>query len=488
MKTLAIVCAGFLGGCQSLWGTLSVPNPDNCVSTPSLCLGDEICDLQEQICHPALSLYAVTPNLVPTRGGGTVKLLGERFLPGIQVDWQGITIADVNLISSTEMTFSLPTSQQGAWWTPIALRNPTLHSVRRDDLFSYYSESLGFSASSLSGQQNPRRMAVGDWNSDGRRDVAYTSTSDTAVVLSLGNGDGTLGSSRFTSIGSALQRPHDLLAIDADGDSKLDLIVAVADGVQTLLGDGKGGFATGPAMKTGARPALLALLRQGPSDQRTLVVADGGDKTISVLSLQKDGTYGTPQVIATAILASEMWTGDSTGDGFDEIFAVDNLAVRVLQRDGLGGYSNDMVATPGCAVQGISLADLNLDGRLDVAVACTKGLLTLRNQAGTLVPEPLLIPTRSPSAHLLAADLSGDGWPELIFGDTVGKTTFALLSDRQGGYLVPTQISTEDPGSTQNSSIYAIADFDGDHKTDLAIGSPEAGNSAKLVLLTNRSP
>ena len=136
----------------------------------------------------------------------------------------------------------------------------------------------------------------------------------------------------------------------------------------------------------------------------------------------------------------------------------------------------------------MSLADLNFDGRLDLVVSCNKGLLTFRNQAGTLVPDPLLLPSRSPSAHLLATDLSGDGWPDIVFGDTVALSTFALLADRQGGYLPPTLVTTDSADSLFNSSLYAVSDFDGDHKPDLAIGNPSASNPVKVIIATNRSP
>jgi hypothetical protein len=488
MKRLAILFAGFLGGCQSLWGSLNVPNPDNCVSNPTLCLADEVCDLQEQICHPALALYAVTPKSVPTSGSGSVKLLGERFLEGIQVDWQGVAISDVKLVSSTELTFTLPMSQQSSWWTPITVRNPTGHSVQREDLFSYYSESLNFSAVLRTISQNPRRMAVGDWNHDGRMDVAYTCSSESVLILLPGKGDGTLGTPELTSLGTSTQKPQDLLAIDADGDSKLDLIVAVLDGVQTLRGDGKGGLVPGPSMKTGTIPSLLALVRQPDNDKRTLVVSDNTDKTLSLVALRKDGSYETPQVIATSIFPTELSAGDITGDGFDEVFAMESPLLWVFKRNGLGGYSAEVLPTPGCAAQGMSLADLNFDGRLDLVVSCNKGLLTFRNQAGTLVPDTLLLSARSPSAHLLATDLSGDGWPDIVFGDTVALSTFALLADRQGGYLPPTLVTTDSADSLFNSSLYAVSDFDGDHKPDLAIGNPSVSNPVKVIIATNRSP
>lgn len=488
MKRLAILFAGFLAGCQSLWGNLDIPNPDNCVSNPTLCLADEVCDLQEQICHPALALYAVTPKSVPTSGSGSVKLLGERFLEGVQVEWQGTAIGDVKLVSSTELTFTLPMAQQSSWWTPITVRNPTGHSVRRDDLFSYYSESLSFVQSHIYTAQNPRRMAVGDWNQDGRMDVAYTSGSEAVLVLLPGKGDGTLRPAEFISIGTSTQRPQDVLAIHADGDSNLDLIVAVLDGLQTLRGDGKGGFVPGPTVSIGTRPSLIALVRQPDNDPRTLVVADTIDKTLSLVGLSKDGSYDKPQVMATGIFAAELSTGDITGDGFDEVFVMDSPLLRVYKRNGLGGYSDEVLPTPGCTAQGMSVADLNLDGRLDLVVSCAKGLLTFLNQAGTLVPGPLLVSTRSAASHLLATDLSGDGWPDIVFGDTVAQSTFALLADRQGGYLPPTLVTMNSADSLVNPSIYLASDFDGDHKPDLVVGNSAASNPIKVLIATNRSP
>ena len=93
-------------------------------------------------------------------------------------------------------------------------------------------------------------LAAGDFNGDGKLDIATVSFNENVVNVFLGNGDGTFtGAYSYTFSGSP-NSPISIIAADVNGDSKLDLVVvnynslSVSSGgtVSVFFGNGDGTF------------------------------------------------------------------------------------------------------------------------------------------------------------------------------------------------------------------------------------------------------
>ena len=87
----------------------------------------------------------------------------------------------------------------------------------------------------------PESGVAGDFNGDGKLDLAVTSADKNSVSVLFGNGDGTFQASVDYSTGTF---PVGSAAVDVNGDGKLDLLVPclLSNGVSVLLGNGNGTF------------------------------------------------------------------------------------------------------------------------------------------------------------------------------------------------------------------------------------------------------
>ncbi|HEY5329457.1 MAG TPA: FG-GAP-like repeat-containing protein [Acidobacteriaceae bacterium] len=169
----------------------------------------------------------------------------------------------------------------------------------------------------------PNGVAVGDFNGDGKLDAAVANGGSpkypySGVTVSLGNGDGTFTQANASPI-SLGQNLSAIVAGDFNGDGKLDLAVADQTGnaVLILLGNGNGTFQPPISIATGNGPAAMVEGDFNNDGKLDLAIANYGDGTVTLLLGNGDGTFtqasGSPWIVGKGPFA--IAAADFNGDG-----------------------------------------------------------------------------------------------------------------------------------------------------------------------------
>ena len=143
------------------------------------------------------------------------------------------------------------------------------------------------------------------------------------------------------------------------------------------------------------------------------------------------------------------------------------------------------------APSAVAVADLNGDGRPDLAIANHErpyATVLLADGKGGFAQGPRAQVEVRPHVHSVAAvDMDGDGKPDLVFNDMAGARVVWLRGKGDGSFGAPTNL----PAGSKGHAYFNVqaADLDGDGKPDLVVPahpSPEVavlfGNGKRALL------
>src|SRR5205814_478251 len=131
----------------------------------------------------------------------------------------------------------------------------------------------------FSAPENPVSVAVGDFNGDGKQDIAVANNGvppptsrPGSVYILLGNGAGNFGVTNFGAFGL----PNSVAGGDFNGDGKQDLAVAnnSSNNVSILLGDGAGNFGAPTNFGAGGNASSVAVGDFNGDGKQDLAVAN----------------------------------------------------------------------------------------------------------------------------------------------------------------------------------------------------------------------
>ncbi len=322
---------------------------------------------------------------------------------------------------------------------------------------------------------DPVTLAAGDFNGDGKQDVAYLDGSSPSLLhILLGNGDGTFqhGSDIVLPLGVG----GAITVADVNNDGHQDLLIGGGSQFQAelavLLGQGNGNFAAPIVSQFGGNTASFANIPfifgvadfngDGAAD---VIVTDPQNGVIYSLLGDNTGSFVLKSTFGNSGAPAEVFTGDFNGDGHPDFLVHSFAAANVTVYLGLG----DGTFQPGVSYTGpdhisiVVLADMDGDGHLDMVVngfsntisilrGNPDGTFATTSSGDTTVAGPLF-------SLVTVTDLNGDGIPD------------AVISSANGIGILPGQGSFKFGPVTYfaDGSSPVFADFNSDAHTDFAV-------------------
>ncbi len=238
-----------------------------------------------------------------------------------------------------------------------------------------------------------------------------------------------------------------------------------------------------------------------------LIVANFGDNTVSVLlNTTAPGattsSFATQQTFAAGNDPISVTAADVNGDGKPDLIVANEAgAVSVLLNTTAPGAATPSFATRQTFAVGgepvsVTAADVNGDGKPDLIVANEVGAVsvllnttpapTTTFDANSFATQQTFA-TGSEPFSVTAADVNGDGQPDLIVANYNSNTVAVLLNTTAPGAATPS-FATQQTFATGGEPIsVTAADINGDGKPDLIVanyGSNGAGNTVSVLLNT----
>jgi hypothetical protein len=278
---------------------------------------------------------------------------------------------------------------------------------------------------------NPVSIAHGDFNGDGKQDLATADQYASEVSVLLGNGDGTFQAHQEYATGN---EPLALAVADVNGDGNLDIITVNynANTISVLLGNGDGTFKTHVDYATGKGPMGLAIGDFNGDGKLDVVVANNTDSTVSILLGNGDGTFQTAVPFATAIGPTCVAVGHFvTGKNIlDLAVGTSSKLASVLLGAGNGTFQNHVDYAVGAGSVAIAVADLNASPDLSLVVANENDntVSTLVGSGTGTFKAESVFPTNTAPVGLAIGDFNQDGKLDVAVPSNTGNTV-SLLSD-----------------------------------------------------------
>ncbi|MGH7130447.1 MAG: FG-GAP-like repeat-containing protein [Phycisphaerales bacterium] len=288
---------------------------------------------------------------------------------------------------------------------------------------------------------NPRGAAVADFNHDQIDDLAVVynggGPANTRLAIMISNGNGTFQTPALYPIAS---QPFQLRVADFNHDGNPDIANLCGCGsISILLGNANGTFQPYTSHASGTFWSGLAVADMNGDGALDLVLttnlapSGAGQVGVAFGVPPHSASFGPVNSHPTGWFSAwEAAVGHFNSDGTPDIVVTSRLnnRVNVMLNDGAGVFTAQPAPFSGVQPQDLVVADFNGDGVLDVAVANWGGSsVTVHAGNGSGgLASGIAFPVSANPNSITVADMNNDGKPDIITGDQTGGNASILLN------------------------------------------------------------
>lgn len=349
---------------------------------------------------------------------------------------------------------------------------------------------------------NPYSVAVGDFNGDGKQDLAVANLNGGTVSVLLRNAANNGFDAKIDyAVGN---NPSSVAVGDFNSDGKQD-IVAVNSGSQSsvsvlLRNAANNGFEPKADYLVNLYPTAVAVADFNGDGRQDIVTTsqDSGQSSTTPVSvlLRNSSNDGFENVVSyqVGLESISITVGDFNGDGKADIATAangDDSGISVLLRNAANNgfdLQQQYVYTGG--LYSIVTGDFNADGKQDIAVSAPYNntntvFVILRNAANNGFDSAIGYPVANNPVSLAVGDFNNDGRQDLVSANDFNGSV-SILTRKSDNSGFNSKIDYSFGGS--NPYSVAVGDFNGDNRQDIATANYGSNNVSVLQRVCNQPP
>ncbi len=358
-----------------------------------------------------------------------------------------------------------------------------------------FAQSVSFTTNSYKMGGLGIYVAVADFNGDGKPDLITGSIAPvggpTTVVAFTNNGGGVFGSNATLAVAIDLAG---VVTGGVNGGGKPDLVFAsdFANTLTVVTNNGSGVYGSNATYSVGNYPLRVTAADINGDGKVDLICGNETGRSVTVLTNSGGGMFGSNATYAVGNYPLSVVVADLNGDGKRHLVCANrnDNTLTVLTNNGSGSFGSNATFNVGPGPQCVVAVDVNGDGKLDLISANAGNypsygntLTVLTNDGSGGFGSNATLNVGNNPVWVVAADVNGDGKPDLISANENDGTLTVLTNNGSGGFGSNATLNV----GSQPMCVVA-ADFNGDGKMDLACADAGITATNGLVVLINTTP